>query len=37
MAPNVFLHKIHSIKKEYVLLFELDGTLLDTNLANNEA
>lgn len=37
MTPNAFLQRFHHLKPEYVLLFDLDGTLLDTNLANNEA
>ncbi|MBR1787171.1 MAG: HAD family phosphatase, partial [Paludibacteraceae bacterium] len=35
-AENFFLN-YNSLKSEYELLFDLDGTLLDTNLANSEA
>lgn len=37
MTPSAFLQRFHHLKPQYVLLFDLDGTLLDTNLANNEA
>lgn len=37
MTPSAYLQRFHHLKPEYVLLFDLDGTLLDTNLANNEA
>ena len=37
MTPSAFLQINRRLKKEYILLFDFDDTLLDTNLANNEA
>lgn len=37
MTPSAFLQINQRLKKEYILLFDFDDTLLDTNLANNEA
>ena len=37
MTASEFIHNRPLLRKDYVLLFDLDGTLLDTNLANNEA
>ena len=37
MTASEFIHNRPRLRKDLILLFDLDGTLLDTNLANNEA
>lgn len=37
MTVSQFLQNIHQIPSENILLFDLDGTLFDTNQANNAA